>query len=256
MTTSPVFTVTLHHLAPDVKKAGVEYPDVEITLATGDRLRGIIAALSKLAATDHHPARPELRIVAPHGRFVILASEGRLRFNSWSVRVGGADLSPDQIFAIVTGADDPGAVAMAAESFVNDVRRSRRWKVALMAVVIVGTNATTAWMLLRPPPSNPLLAEYKLLAPEPAERLFAGVAGEYQTGATAGDRGMKIARDGRLHWVKFGPKGSVVEESDLTAKAAESRGHPALFTSRDSLIDILDTTTVMFYGDTYRRKFP
>jgi hypothetical protein len=252
----PLFTVTLHHLAPDLKKAGVEYPDGELSQVSEKRLRELIAALAATAARDNRPASPELRIAAPHGRFVIQAADGRLRFNSWTIRVGGANLTPDQIVAIVTGTDDPAAAAAAAESFVRGGRQSRRGMIVLIAALIVGTNGVTAWLLMRPPPPNPFLTEYELLPPEPAERLFTDAAGEYLTGTTEGHRGMRIARDGRLHWVKFGPKGAVVEETDLTARAARSRGHPALFTSQDSLIDILDGSTLMFYGDTYRRKAP
>ena len=253
---SPGFTVTLHHLSPDAKKAGVEYPDSELSQVSEKRLRELIATLATTAGRDNRPAAPELRIAAPHGSFVIQAADGRLRFNSWTVRVGGANLTPDQIFAIVTGTDDPVAAAVAAESFVQRGRRLRRWKIALIAALIVGTNATTAWILLRPPPPNPFLAEYELLPAAPAERVLTDAAGEYLTGATEGHRGMRIMRDGRLHWVKFGLQGAVVEETDLTARAAKSHGHPALLTSQDSLIDILDGSTLVFYGDTYRRKLP
>ena len=51
-------------------------------------------------------------------------------------------------------------------------------------------------------------------------------------------------------------KGAIVEESDLTAKAAESGGRPALFTTGDALVEIVDASTLKFYGDTYRRKLP
>lgn len=254
-----MFTVTLHHLTPDAKKVGVEFIDGELANVSEKRLRELIANLAVTAGRDKGIASPELRIAAPHGRFVIQVFEGKLRFNSWTIRVGGASLTPDQIFAIVTGTDDPAAAAAAADSFVRDAQQShssKRWKILLVAALILGTNGITAWMLTRPPPGNPLLAEYQLLSAAPAERLLTDVAGEYQTGTGEGQRSMRIARDGKVHWVKFGPNGSVAEETDLTAKAAQSRGHPALYTSMDSLIDIMDGITAVFNGDTYRRKMP
>ena len=251
-----MFTVTLHHLSQDLKKAGVEFPDGELSQVTDKRLREMIAALASIGSRETRPATPELRIVAPHGRFVIQVGEGRLRFHSWSVRVGGADLTADQIFAIVTGTEDPVVAAQAADSFLKEGKRSNRRKLVLFAILILGTNATTAWMLLRPPPPNPLIPEYTLLAAEPAERMLAKAEGEYTTGVGEGHRGMEILRDGRLHWVRFGPKGELVEETDLTGKAAQARGKPALATSDGAVLEILDANTLLFYGNTYRRKAP
>ena len=254
---SSLFTVTLHHLSTDAKRAGVEYPDGELSQVTEKRLRELIAALAVAGSRDHKPASPELRIAAPHGRFVIQVSVGRLRFNSWTIRVGGANLTTEQILAIVTGTDDPAEAARVADSFMSGGKQATNWrKIALIAVLILGTNATTAWMLLRPPPPNPFVPEYKLLSAEPAERVLTDVAGEYLTGLGEGTRGLRIMRDGRLQWMKFGPKGVIAEESDLTARAAQSKGHPALYTSTDAVIDILDGSTLMFYGDIYRRKAP
>lgn len=249
-----MFNVTLHHLAPDLKRAGVEYPDGELAQVTEKRLRELIGALAAVGVRDNRPATPELRIAAPHGRFVIQSIDGRLRFNSWTIRVGGAELTPDQIFAIVTGTEEPGEAARAAEAFMRTGKREGRQKLALIAALIVGTNATTAWMLLRPPPPNPFQPEYRLQEPGPAERLLAEVAGEYRTGIGEGHRGLRIQRDGRLHWVRYGPQGAIVEETDLTAKAAQTRRNPALLTSADALIEILDPDTLSFYGNTYRRK--
>ena len=254
---SLLFTVTLHHLSTDAKRAGVEYPDGELSQVTEKRLRELIAALAAVGSKDHRPASPELRIAAQHGRFVIQVSEGRLRFNSWTIRVGGANLTTEQILAIVTGTDDPAEAARVAESFMQGGKQKTNWqKVALIAALTLGTNATTAWMLLRPPPPNPFVPEYKLLLAEPAERVLTDVAGEYVTGAGEGQRGVRFMRDGRLQWMKFGPKGAITEESNLTVKAAQSKGHPALFTSTEAVIDILDASTLVLYGDTYRRKIP
>lgn len=40
----------------------------------------------------------------------------------------------------------------------------------------------------------------------------------------------------------------------MTSKAAESRGHPALLTNVDALIDVAEGRSLMFDSDTYRRK--
>lgn len=247
------FSVTVHHLAPDAKKAGVEFPDVELANVTPARLRGLLDELAKLAPRIQFPVTPEMRIVAAERRFLVQVKEGHIRFSSWSVRAGGCDLTPAQILAAITGSDEePAAIAPTG---ITAGGRSRWAKIGFIAMAILGSNAVTTWMLLRPTP-NPFLPEYTLLASEPAERLLAGVAGEYRTGANEGDRGLKIMRDGRLHWVKFGPRATIVEESDLSAQAVRSNGQPALLTSADALIEIKDSVTLIFYGDTYRRTAP
>ena len=250
MTTAPVFTITLHHLSPEAKAAGLQYPDVELASVTAEKLHVLIDAMAALVGRDNGGATPELRITAPHGRFTVQVAGGQLRFNSWKTRVGGFDLTAGQIFAIVAGIEDDGSGSAAASE-----GRSRWLKLTLLVILIVVSNAVTVWMLTRPPP-NPFLPDYKLLAPEPANRLLSDVAGNYQTGTREGARGLKIMADGRIHWIKFGLKGAIVEESDLTAKAAASAGRPALFTNGDALVEIVDASTLKFYGDTYRRKLP
>lgn len=246
-----MFTVTLHHLAPDAKKAGSEFPDLELPDLKGEKLRGLIASLAKVAKQNHGSASPELRIAAPSGKFVVRALSGGLRFTSWTTRVGGADLTPDQIFDFIAGTGD--AVAEAGTS--DSSARARWMKVVLLAVLIAGSNAVTAWMLMRPPP-NPFVPDYQLLPAEPAGRLLADVAGDYQTGTAEGDRRLRILRDGRVNWAKFGLQKSIAEEENFTVQSAHSGGKPALFTSTGALIEIVDGSTLKLYGDTYRRTMP
>lgn len=249
-----MFTVTLHHLAPDGKKAGVQYVDAELRDVPEGRLHALLASLAALAGEPHGAARPEVRITAPHGQFVVQIADGQLHFNSWTLRAGGCDLTAEQIFAAIVGLDEAQPDA-AAGAGAGRGKRSRWLRVGVLAGLILGSNAVTAWMFLRTPP-NPFLPDYTLLVAEPAERVLADLAGDYRTGSAEGDRGLKIARDGRIHWMKFAEGGGSTEESDLTAKAVQSRGRPALLTSDYALIEILDGSTVKFYGDTYRRKVP
>jgi len=251
-----MFTVTLHHLSPEAKKAGAEHADLQLSDVGEDQLHRLIDAFGKCATQAGIDAKPELRVDAPHGRFVVQAIQGKLRFNSWTVRVGGADLSPEQIFAIITGSEDPRSPTVAVESFMRDAKRVRRRRLALLAALVLGTNATTAWLALRPPPPNPMLPAYQLLGSAPAERVLTQVAGEYVSGTTAGARGLTIARDGRVRWATFGPDLTVAESSDLKAHAVESSGRPALLAGGLGLIEIPDAASVVFFNETYRRKSP
>ena len=99
------FTVTLHHLTPDAKRAGVDLPDTDLPPVTEKKLRELIRALAAVASQDTGIAAPELRVGAPQGKFIVQVAQGRLRINSWDIKVGGADFSPDQIFGLITGVE-------------------------------------------------------------------------------------------------------------------------------------------------------
>ena len=255
MSDASTFNVTLHHLAPGAKQADATLPDAELLGLTDKKLRELIRALAGLASTNLGAASPELRVVAPHGQFVVKVSEGRLRINSWTIKVGGSDLSPDQIFALITGAE---AVAEAAGIAVDvgGPKRSRGGKIALLAALILGTNAVTAWMLTRPPPPPPLLPEFVPLAKEPADRFVAEIAGDYQTGLNEGARGLKVAKDGRVHWVRFGPGGAVAEDTELAVRPVQANGKPGLLADERTVIEADATGSLVFYNEIYRRKAP
>jgi len=253
---SDLFTVTRHHLAPDLASAGAQHPDVEQTGVTPERLRAWLEALIRLAPTVEYPVTPELRIAGPHGRFLVQAKNGQVRVTSWTSNAGGSDLTPDRILALIMGTDEAEAAAIAVASVGSGTSRRRGLKIALIVLAIVGTNGATAWMLTRPPPRLPasILPEYTIATPERAGRILGQFAGDYETGSAAGDRGLTVRPDGTLRWVQFGPDRSIVEETALTAQAAESGGRPVLVADNFGLIESADAITLVYFGDTYRRK--
>ncbi len=255
MSDAPSFTVTLHHLAPGAKQADATLPDDELTEVTAKKLRELIRLLGTLAPKDLGGASPELRVAAPHGQFVVQIAQGRLRINSWTLKVGGADLSPDQIFALITGAE---AVADAAGIDLggSGPKRSRGRTMAILAALILGTNGLTAWMLTRPQPPAPLLPDYTPLAKESAQRFLAEIAGDYQTGAGEGARILKITKEGRVHWLEVGPGGTMAGDTEVAVKAVQSHGKPVLLADERALIQVADASSVNFYDETYRRKAP
>ena len=255
MSDAPTYTVTLHHLAPGAKQAGANFPDVECPAITEKQLRELIRQLGALASTNLGAALPEIRVVAPLGQFVVKISEGRLRVNSWAIKIGGADLSPEQIVGVISGAGaEPESTS--AEEHAAAGKRPRGGVVAVLAVLIIGINALTAWMLTQPQPPVPLLPEYTPLAREPAERFVTGIAGEYRTSSNGGGRGLVVGKDGRVHWLRFGPGGAVAEDTEVAVKPVQAHGKPALLADGRTLIETDATTSLVFYNEVYRRKAP
>jgi hypothetical protein len=256
---TPVFQVFLHHLTPDAQAASIAHGDRELPAVTPERLQTLLTALAAVAARDDRTAMPELRIIALQGRFLVQARDGRLLLHSWKTRPEGLALKPEHIFAVVTGAgaeaDFAAAEVLEPERRGSLPRPPRPWlKLALLAALIVGINAVTVWLLLRPAPD--LLPPYELLPAAATQQLLTDAAGDYETGAKEGDRGLRIAPDGSLRLVKFGPNHAVVEEVTLTAQGAQTGGQPVLITSDRTTVEIKDAATVVLYGDTYRRTHP
>jgi hypothetical protein len=255
-TAAATFGVTLHHLAPDLKQAGVHFADIERAGVTPEKLHTWLEALARLAPKSEYPVVPELRIAAPRGRFLVQAKNGQVRLTSWSSSEGGTDLTPERIYSLIMGTDAAEAASFAIELSDLGNGRSRAKKMALLAVAILASNAVTAWVLMRPPPPIPtsILPEYQVVSAEPAQRILATFAGDYETGTADGDRGLRIGADGALHWIRFGPNRSIAEETGLKAQPAESKGQPVLVADNHGMISMQDAITVVYFGESYRRK--
>jgi hypothetical protein len=252
--TTPLFMVTLRHLSPDGKKAGVELPSAQLNYLSPKQLRTLLNSVAELAPTVAYPAEPEMRVEGPAGKFVVQVKAGRLNLVSWSSAQKGGALSTAEIFAAITGEEgvepsvrhDRKAVAQKEASPVK-----QKIVMFLLSAAIVGVNTFTVWFITQPP--RTLLPKYRLMAPEPAERLLGEVAGVYETGTAPGDRRLEIKKSGDVSRIKYGADRSVKDQQSFTVLAAEVASKPALVTSKKSLISIKDPLSVVLYGDTYTR---
>jgi hypothetical protein len=253
----PVYDLTLTQLSADGKTAGLELPTIQRPGASAKDLRKLLKAAATLAPTVVYPVVPSIRVAGPNGQSVVNLKEGRLQYVSWgAAQVSEVNPSVDQIVAAITGEelepdtgfdDTPAAAAGPGGS----KRMQRMLLGALLVVAIVGLNTFSIWEAKRPPGN--FLPDYRLLSPEPAERLLGSVAGAYETGGQPGDRRLVIAKDGNVQWIKFGPARAAAERRDLTVKPVAVSGGEGLLTSRNALIRIKDPVTVVMFGDTYTR---
>ncbi len=249
------FSVVLHHLSPDARRAGIELAEVQLTDVSLWQLRALLNALTELAPKVAYPVTPEMRITSEGRQFLVQVRDGRVRFSSWSVRSGGGDLTPAQILALIAGTDEAAAAPAGATAGAGDKRRRRRiWLIAFIAGGVLGSNGLTAWMLTRPAPD--LLPVHRLLEPDPAQRLLERAAGVYETGQTDGDRRLNLRRDGTVQWFLLGEGKMVVEETTLSTVAAEAGGQPALLAGNRTMIEVRNAATLVYFGDTYRRVPP
>ncbi len=252
----PTFEVVLKQLAPDAKRAELDYGEAERPAVSARELRLLLRAAEKTAVQVTYPLAPEVRITTPAGRYVVHLKDGRLNLVTWSSATSrGGNPTADQIFALITGQEiQDDTTPVDAGGLPDNGSAGSRWRWATasaLVVAIIGINFYSVWNYQQPPGN--LVPPFRFLEPEPAKRLLESSAGFYETGGSPGDRRLEINPDGRVVWIKFGADRRAVERKELTALGAESEGQRALFTNRKSLIKVKDQTALVLFGDTYLR---
>jgi hypothetical protein len=263
-----VYSVTLHQLAPGATAAGLAYADEQLPAVNVAQLREMLHALNAVAArmTIYEPSSPEIRVKTDRDVFVIRTRNRQLCFIGWESILRGEEHSVSYILSTITGTAEPvktttkverkfattAPIASTSAPSADNGRVPRRVKIAVLTTLIIGFNAVTAWLLLRPAPSP--VPHYNLLAETESHALLTKVTGEYETGVREGDRRLLIDPDGTLHLAKFGKNRVLTEEKTKTARGAIVDGRAALLTSDPAVLDLKDADTVVLYGTPYRRR--
>jgi len=265
---APLYSVTLHHLSPDAKVAGLGYPDEHLVNLSVARIRELLAALAGVAAdqTIYEPSSPEIRIKTDRDVFVIRTRYRRLCLVGWESMLRGENHSIAYILTVITGSEEHVKTAPKPErgrsvspfGSGNSTPPIPRggippWaKILAMAVLTIGFTGAGVWMLMRPAPS--LAPKFTLLPEFESRALLTKVAGEYETGGKPGDRRLVIEADGTLRLAKFGPQRAILEESIRNARGGLAEGRAALITNDPYVLSIKDADTLVLYGNTYRRR--
>lgn len=265
---APTYHVTLHHLAPGAVEAGLAYPDEQLAGVPLPQLREMLYALSEVASrlTIYEPSSPEIRIKTDREAFVVRTRYRRLCFVGYEAALRGEEHSVAYILTTITGntetakapeprVERPSVAGPVITIAPDEAGRFPRWlKIAVMAVIIIGCNATAAWMLLSPPKT--IAPKYSLLTPAESVALLGRVAGEYRTGSAEGDRRIIIDTTGTVRLAKFGPNQSTTQPVTKTVRGALVDGQPALVTTDPAAVVLKDAETIVFFGNTYKRHAP
>jgi hypothetical protein len=261
------YFVTLNHLSPTAREAGLAFQPVELPNQTLAQLQELLRSLEQLAGrlSLYEPAAPEVRIKSDRETFVIRTRNRGLCFIGWEPTLRGEEHTVEFILATVSGNADLARALPKPEAVPVDRVRvhaatterppstgPRKLKLIILGVVILAMNGVTAWMLLRPPPSY--APKHETLPDAESRALLSRTAGVYVTGTAEGDRRLEIATDGTLKLAKFGPRQSITEERLKTVRGGLANGRPALITSDPYVMEIRDANTVVLYGTTYRRE--
>lgn len=254
---APVYSLTLHHLSPDAKEASAALADLEVSRVTPEKLRTMLTALAAVAVrhrTDYS-VTPEIRIKTGRTELLIRARDGGLTLVSWDKKVGGQNLTVADVMAQLEqapAADAPTASSPRSAGKSGGAGLSGRGKIIMLVAAVVAINAFTAWNLLKPEPG--FVPSHQLLPTDEARELLKRAAGEYETGSTPGDRRLIIQADGSLILSTYGPRRTIVEQLNRSAKGANIQGQVGLVTSDPSVLEIRDRDTVVLYGNVYKRR--
>ncbi len=262
---SPAYSITLHHLSPDAKAAGLAYPDEHLLAVSIGQLRELLHSLSEVAArqTIYEPSSPEIRIKTERDVFVVRTRYRRLCFIGWEAMLRGEEHSVAYILSAITGNSEHGKSIPKAERPTPSYKPQSapaidgggvpRWaKITIMAVLIIGCNSTAVWLLMKPPAH--MTPKFTLLPDFESRALLGKVAGEYVSGNREGDRRVVIDADGVLRFTKFGAKKALIDEGSKSARGGLSEGRAVLVTSDPAVVTIKDSDTLILYGMTFKRK--
>lgn len=254
-------------------------------------LQGLGEVASKL--TIYEPATPEIRIKTERSAFVVRTRHRRLCLLGWETKLRGEEHTIGLILSTITGSQEPvktgseaerrgsasplpGASGTGSNSPLRagsnapiasesnppfssaepstETRGLPRWaKIAGLAVLIVGFNAITVWLVFFQTPSSPMPKTEPVPEFE-SGALLSKAAGEYETGDQEGDRRLIIEPTGGIRIAKYGPERAILQETTKTARGGSLGGRTVLVTSDPTTIEIKDVNTVVYFGTTYRRR--
>lgn len=265
---APTYSVTLHHLAPGAKDAGLNYPDEQLQGVTVEQLTDLLRALEEVAGrlSIYEPAGPEIRVKTDREVFVVRTRYRHLCFVGSETVLRGEEHGVAYIMAAITGQAlpvaqpavnprlfdrPPTAIPLRPRGDGGRVGFPEWAKIALLAIISLSLVGAGVWMLFKP--VRTLAPKYKLMSATEAVGLLGRVAGQYQTGNQPGDRRLIIDNAGTLRIAKYGPDQSIAEEIIRTARGATQDGRPALVTSDPYVMLIHDSESVTLYGQTFKR---
>ena len=266
------FSITLHHLSPGAKAAGLGYPDEELPAVPVAQLAELLHALGGVALglTIYEPSSPEIRIRTDRDVVVVRTRYRRLCLVGREAQLRGEDHSVAMIMTVASGGAEielPALPARATDRSASASPMGSRnysapsrgvipdWaKLGALVVLSLACIGTGIWMMAKPPKN--FAPKFKLMSADDSQNLLSKSAGEYRTGVQPGDRRIIIDASGTLRLAKFGPAQAISEEIIRTVRGVVQDGHPGLATSDPYLMTVKDADSFVFYGQTYKRVAP
>lgn len=243
------FHVSTYGVSPDLQRV---HPAFKI-LNRGDLSRQkLLEVLEKYRQieTDWSPKASHVTIETEAGRFTVRAPEKKLTLaNEGETAAGELPLTAAEIVARL---EMPVAISFAPKPPPPEPMGRRIVSIVLLVAGLTLISHTLNSVFVRPD-TRPARDLAFVTDPADLKRRQNDVAGVFATGQQAGDRQLTITADGHIVFAELGPRQSLGNATE-TYRIARRGSRTVLVTTHGGVIEALEFNTLVYYGDTYRRR--
>ncbi len=250
-----MFHVTTASLSPDGRAANPTFGTLDQGQLSATELVALLESLRRVDPVQNHHAAPEIVVVGRGGRFIIRTGQGKLFLHDARQPVDA--YTELEVAGIISQMERGDSAAPSALPEISRLAPSTRPPHRAIAVaILLGGLALNAYTLhsvfhvdsVHDKPAVSVITDAAELTRRGPE-----VVGSFATGDQTGDRILRVTAEGGITFSELGP--TIGQPSDTDAyRLARRSTKICLATRRSGIVDVLNIDTMVYYGDTYRRK--
>jgi len=251
--------VCTYNLSEDFKDASTEYGLRELGDLTNDDVQAVLEWFLLIDPVCNMEAEPYVSIEGGGGKVTVRLSSGHLFMTQARASdQGGLVVEIPDVLKVVEGPSElevphAGEVPHPVEQRKSSSRLNQGigLTMLLLGLVLNGYTVFSAFFIdsiHRDPPLT-LISD-----PDQLDERRRLLAGTYTTGNEPGDRSITLYPDGRLNLQEYGNKGRIRRQISKDYLPGISEGRVLLRLKPHGYIEVVNRDTLLFFGDTYRRK--
>jgi hypothetical protein len=251
--------VCTYNLSEDFKDASTEYGQRELGEVTLDDVQAVLEWFLLLDPVRNMEAEPYVSIEGEQNKVTVRLSGGKLFMTQARASEQGSMVVeiPDVLKAISAHADFTHFTTAEGQQILEPRRPTSTLNQGIgltMLLLGLALNGYTVYSALfidsvHKDPSMTLISD-----PDQLDERRRLLAGSYATGNEAGDRMITLFPNGKLEIQEYGNKGRIRRQLTKEYLPGTSEGRLLLRLKPHGSIEVVNRDTLLFYGDTYRRK--
>jgi hypothetical protein len=250
-----MFKISTIYLDPDLHHAGVQHGSVnrgEMDAA------GIVALLEKFSSIDAMEMLdmdPQIIAAGRNCKLIIRTNRKKLFvYNAENMNESAVEMTPAEIVQKLDNIKLAPAAEEVEQSRAAPAPAPSRPGVgyALLAFALLVNVYTVYSMLSKPPQIDDKSDVVYVASAHDMARTQQAVAGTYATGSGKGNRVLIINADGSLQYNEIGAPGNPLPWTG-TYRIGSRHQNSCLSVDGGSVIDVVDSNTVIYYRDTFHR---
>jgi len=251
--------VCTYNLSEDFKDASTEYGLRELGDLTNDDVQAVLEWFLLLDPVCNMEAEPYISIEGGGSKVTVRLSSGHLFMTQARASEQGSMVVEISDVLKAVGASPEFVLSHASEGPhpIEHRKSSSRLNqgigltMLLLGLVLNGYTVFSAFYIdsvHRDPPLT-LISD-----PDQLDERRKLLAGTYTTGSEPGDRSIILYPDGRVSIQEYGSKGRIRRQIFKEYLPGNSEGRVLLRLKPHGYIEVANRDTLVFFGDTYRRK--